>query len=187
MTTELKPNQENQRTALLKLFKSSPGDRVLTEQEFKEVKSLIDLEKGGLKLPAFHQFKNDKEVLQEARNHQLAMSKVLYNVNEIREPLLKLLKNTPGQKPLTDNEFKQVIGLVSRYKGGLTQRGYDLFKEDKEMIEAARSHQDAKRERKYEREDSLKEVATKTERDLSSLQKRRSEQASQSAGIEPGD
>jgi hypothetical protein len=187
MTTQLNPDQQRIRESLLKLFKAPPGARVLTEEEFKEVQALMDPEKGGLKIHAFHQFKDDRELLREARRHQEAMSKTLYNVNEIREPLLKLFKREPGQKPLTETEFNQVRGLVARYKGGLNQRGYDLFKEDKEVIDAARAHISAVRSRKPAKDESLKEAAAKAEKDLSSLQKRRSQESSQSAGMEVGD
>jgi hypothetical protein len=180
MNAETNTEKTNNRELLMKLFKSQPGEKTLSEKEFEKVKDLISLTKGGLKLQVFHQFKNDKELIRAARDHQLAMSKTLVNVKEVREPLLRLLKSPLGEKNLTLDEYKKVIGLIKSGKGGLTQRAYDLFKEDKEIISAAQEHRSVKSE-------SLKEVAEKTERGLSELQKRKSQEKAQTAGIAPGD
>lgn len=155
----------NVREVLIKYFKMPVEEKGLTKQEFNAIKEFVDYN-GGFKKEVFQQFKFDKELVELARDHQLAKGQQLAQASGVKEALIKFFKSKPGEKTLTNEEYKKVAPFIDTYKGGLNTVGYEIFKEDKEIASAARENRSAKREyfRENERADqpSLEDVKKNT-------------------------
>ncbi|MDD2709238.1 MAG: hypothetical protein PHV34_14725 [Verrucomicrobiae bacterium] len=133
-------NQVQTRELLIKYLKAPPGEKPLTEPEFKQIADLVDIKRGGLKPAAYDQFK-DKEILRAAYDHQV--NRVRAQALEAREPLLKLLDAKPTEPALSFDEYRKVLRLVDLQKGGITHHAYEVFREDKAITEAAAKHRKA--------------------------------------------
>ena len=135
-----KDNPDQTRELLIKYLKAPPGEKPLTEPEFKQIADLVDIKRGGLKPAAYDHFK-DKEILRAAYDHQV--NRVRGRALEAREPLLKLLEAKPTEPALSFDEYRKVLRLVDLQKGGITRHAYEVFREDKEITEAAAKHRKA--------------------------------------------
>jgi hypothetical protein len=136
---ETQPN--NVRDSLIKFFKAGPGEKPLNDQEFKEIKNLVNLRTRGFNYEAYEKFKDDKELVKAALDSQISKGKErLRSAPEIREPLIKLLKSKEGEKVISKEEYKLVVGFVDFKDGGLNKTGFEIFRDDKEVIAAAKEN-----------------------------------------------
>ncbi len=144
-TAENKKITPETRELLMKYFASKPPDKPLTGAEFDQVRPFIDRRRGGLTKEAYETIKDDKELVKAAsisqvhRDHRVMDGRA----PEVRDTLLKALQAKPGEKNLLMEEFKNVAVFLDRKNGGLRHHAFELFKNDKEVIEAATSHRAA--------------------------------------------
>ena len=138
------------RELLLRYFKSTSIDLkegqkfepALNDQEYSQIRKHIDRYRGGLTRESFQQFKDDKEVIKAAsissvfKDHRIMKSRA----PDVRNDLLRLLQSKPGEKNLTVDQYKQVVVFLDPKNGGIRKHAYEIFKEDKEIIEAAKQH-----------------------------------------------
>ncbi len=140
------PPTPEQRDHLLKLFTAAPGEKPLTREQFREIKPYLDFRKGGIHHTAFDLLRDDKEVIQAAKKHRAIYIQEVKEFQaagkERRDLILKALNARPGQKPLTPSEFKEVADFLDRKKGGLRRDIYEAFRDDQEILDAAKSHRE---------------------------------------------
>jgi hypothetical protein len=192
-----KDNPDQTRELLIKYLKAPPGEKPLTEPEFKQIAHLVDIKRGGLKPAAYDLFK-DKEILRAAYDHQV--NRVRSRALDAREPLLKLLEAKPTEPVLSFDEFRKVLRLVDLQKGGMTRHAYEVFqvREDKEIMEAAAKHRKAVvetqkeipgKDRNADRSADREPTAKERDEALSQVRIRRPKQPSvgKTVGVEIGE
>lgn len=128
------------RTNLLKVLQSEPGEKPLSKEKFDEVRPFLDPIKGGLTRDAFQTLRDDKEVIQAATQSR-AWGRL--EIASLRESILKVLHAKPGEKVLSLDEFKETAGYLDRKNGGLRPSAFEVFKSDKEVLDAAIKHREA--------------------------------------------
>jgi hypothetical protein len=134
------------RELLLRYFaEKKSNQKPLNDQEYGKIRNLLDRRQGGLTREAYEAFKGDKDVVKAAaigqihRDHRIMDAKS----SEVRPVLLKALKGKPGEKPLSEQEFKKVAIFLDRKNGGIRRHAFEIFKDDKEIVEAAQKHREA--------------------------------------------
>ncbi len=133
------------RELLIKYFANKPPEKSLTPKEFGEIKDLINRKRGGLTKEAYELVKDDKVLVKAAAISQVHKDHRVMEgrVPEVRDTLLKALQAKPGEKNLTPEEFKKVAVFLDRKNGGLRHHAFKLFKDDKEITQAASDHRTA--------------------------------------------
>ncbi len=147
-TPELKPMTPETREHLLKYFGAKPPEKPLAAKEFDSIKDYVDRRRGGLAKEAYAMVKEDTELVKaaaisQARKNQRTMER---RTPEIRETLLKALRSHPGEKNLTLSEFKEVAVFLDFKNGGIRHHAFRLFKDDKEVLQAAEKNRFMKQE-----------------------------------------
>jgi len=196
---ELKPITPEARECLMKYFGAKPPEKPLNEKEFNSIKDYLGRSRGGLSREAYQMVKEDKELVKAAAISQVHKDHRIMErrTPEIRDTLLKILRSGPGEKNLSLPEFKQVAVFLDQKNGGIRRHAFRLFKDDKEVLQAAEKNRAMKQEvavskdksKNNGKDGSLEKVKRDTVKAIDAVRSRRSPQASvgHSTGHEPGE
>lgn len=142
------------RDLLMRYFTNKPPEKPLSEQEFNQIRTFIDRRRGGLTREAYEVTKGDKQLIKTALMSQIHKDHRTMDANapEVRDLLLKVLQTKPGEKVLSIEEYKDIVTFLDRKKGGLRHHAYEIFRNDQEIINAAKDHREAWRSQSTQKE-----------------------------------
>jgi hypothetical protein len=136
----MEATQNSTRDVLIKFFTAPPGEKLLTENEYKAIVDLVDRWRGGFKREVQTHFSEDRELMAASDEHKVTRGRILAEAPGTRDAVLEYLRN-PGIKSLSQDQFKLVTPFIENSRqGGLTRIGFEVFREDKEVTAAAHYH-----------------------------------------------
>ena len=194
-TKQLEPLTPEKRELLIRYLGAKPPEKPIELKEFNLVRNYIDRYRCGLTKEAYEMVKDDKELVKAAAINQVHRDHRIMDrrTPEIRHVLLKALRSPPGEKRLSLPEFKQVAVFLDFKHGGIRRHAFELFKDDPEIVEAAKKNRDIRltkevsqdKSKSPEKDPFLERVKSNTEKAIDAVRSRRSRQASMDRSMGP--